>query len=204
VAAESLHYNLTWQSGLNLGEAALRADSVNGNWSFSATVDASLPGYVLRDEYRSTADAKFCSQTLERNIQRGSRKSRELSTFDHAAKKVHRQTIGGGSSDQPAAECAPDAMAFLQWLRQELAAGRMPAQHTVYLGAKYDLQLSPAGSESVRQGDRTLEADKISIHIRGPKADLTIEVLFARDPQRTPLLARLPLALGTFTVELQQ
>jgi hypothetical protein len=32
--------------------------------------------------------------------------------------------------------------------------------------------------------------------------DLTVEIFFARDAVRTPLLARIPLTLGTFTVEL--
>ncbi len=33
--------------------------------------------------------------------------------------------------------------------------------------------------------------------------DLTVEIFFARDAARTPVLARIPLPLGTFTVELQ-
>ena len=47
-----------------------------------------------------------------------------------------------------------------------------------------------------------MEADKVRTSIRGPKSDLTIELYFAHDEVRTPVLARLPLALGVFTVEL--
>jgi hypothetical protein len=31
---------------------------------------------------------------------------------------------------------------------------------------------------------------------------VTVEIFFAKDAARTPLLARIPLALGSFTVEL--
>jgi hypothetical protein len=200
--AETLRYALMFQSGLKLGEAALIADSGEAGWSFRASADASIPGFALRDEYKSATDAKFCSQTLERNLQRGSRKNAEKVTFDQEHEKVLRQTVNGGKSEISAEPCAHDAMAFLKVLRQELAKGHMVSQQAVYLGAKYDLKMTLLGTESIRRGEKRVDADHVQAKIRGPKADYTIEVYFARDAARTPILARLPLALGTFTLEL--
>lgn len=201
-SAETLRYLLSFQSGINLGEATLSAESTDAGWRFRAEADASIPGFLLRDEYKSAVDAKFCSQTLERNLHRGVRKSAEKVTFDQEHNKILRQTVNGGKSEMPAEACAHDAMAFLQFLRQELAQGRMVSQKTVYLGAKYDLRMTMLGQESIRHGNKTVSADRVQTHIRGPKADYTIDIYFTKDAARTPILARLPLSLGTFTLEL--
>ena len=207
-SGETLHFSINWQSGLNLGEATLgasknSASGVDTGWDFNLTLDAAVPGFIIRDDYKSSADAKFCSSILEKTVTRGTRKSSETVTFDQHAKTVKRETNGGGKSDtQSAGECAHDALTFLQFARQELAQGRLAANQSVYLGPKYDLQLTYTGTESIRQGDHAVEADKVRVSVRGPKADTTFEIYFARDEVRTPLLARLPLTLGTFTVEL--
>jgi hypothetical protein len=206
-SGETLHYSINWQSGLNLGEATLGATkhSTSGadGWDFTLTLDAAVPGFTIRDDYKSSADAKFCSLLLEKTVTRGSKKSSEKVTFDQEHKSIKRETKGGGKSEaQAAGECARDALAFLQFARQELAQGRLATNQAVYLGSKYDLQLTYTGTESIRQESRTVEADKVRVSVRGPKADVTFEIYFARDEVRTPLLARLPLTLGTFTVEL--
>jgi len=206
-SAESLHYSINWQSGLSLGEASLAANkhAASGEdtgWDFALTLDAAVPGFTIRDEYKSNSDAKFCSSTLEKTTTRGSRKSTEKITFDQANKTIKRETTGGGKSEMQAVECAHDALSFLQFTRQELAQGRLAANQSVYLGSKYDLQLTYTGTEAIRQENKSVDADKVRVSVRGPKADITFEIYFARDEVRTPLLARLPLALGTFTVEL--
>ena len=38
--------------------------------------------------------------------------------------------------------------------------------------------------------------------IKGPASSYTVDIFFAKDAARTPVLTRIPLALGTFTVEL--
>lgn len=218
LGAETLHYNINWQSGLPLGEATLKASKSapstsseapdagdGGKWSFELLLDAAVPGVTLRDEYRSKADAKFCSQQLERVIVRGPKKSTEKVTFDQDKKQIQRETVGGGKSEMTAPECAHDALTFLQFVRQELAAGRLVQSQPVFLGGKYDVQVQYIGTESVKlpkNDNKPVEADKVRTAIHGAKADYTIEILFSRDGSRTPLLARLPLALGTFTVEL--
>lgn len=207
-SAETLHYSINWQSGLNLGEATIGAEKnaasgTDGNWNFQLTLDAAVPGFLIRDDYKSASDAKFCSSLLEKTVTRGTKKSSEKVTFNQTTKTVKRETPTGGKSEsQAAGECAHDALAFLQFTRQELAQGRLATNQSVYLGAKYDLQLTYTGTESIRLENRPTEADKVRVSIHGPKADTTFDIYFARDEVRTPLLARLPLALGTFTVEL--
>lgn len=207
-SAESLHYTINWQSGLNLGEASIGATKASGgsgdaHWAFNVSLDAAVPGFTIRDEYQSKADEKFCSSSLEKTVTRGSRKSVETITFDQAKKTVERETEGGGKSElRFDGNCAHDALAFLQFMREELAQGRLAANQSVYLGSKYDLQLTYTGTETIKHDNKAVEADKVRVGLRGPKADFTFEILFARNEVRTPLLARLPLALGTFTVEL--
>ncbi len=208
-SAETLHYSINWQSGLNLGEATLgasksAASGTDGSWDFNLILDAAVPGFTIRDEYKSSADAKFCSSELEKKVTRGSRKSGEKETFDQARKSIRRETSGGGKSElQASSDCAHDALAFLQFARQELAQGRLAANQSVYLGGKYDLQLTYTGTESLKQEKGSVDTDKVRVSLHGAKADTTFEIYFARDEVRTPLMARLPLALGTFTVELQ-
>jgi hypothetical protein len=209
VSAETLHYSINWQSGLNLGEATLGASKNSGsgpegNWEFNLMLDAAVPGFTIRDEYKSSTDAKLCSSLLEKSVTRGSRKSSEKETFDQANKTIKRETNSGGKSEmQASGDCAHDALAFLQFARQELAQGRVAANQTVYLGGKYDIQLTYTGTESIKQEKGMVDTDKVRVSVHGAKSDTTFEIYFARDEVRTPLMARLPLTLGTFTVELQ-
>lgn len=204
---ETLHYSINWQSGLNLGEATLSANKSDASgaesWNFELMLDAAVPGFTIRDDYKSSADAKFCSSVLEKTVTRGTRKSGEKVTFDQSRKSIKRETTGGGRSEaQAAGDCAHDALTFLQFARQELAQGRLAANQSVYLGPKYELQLTYTGTETIRSDNKPVDSDKVRVSVHGPKADTTFEIYFARDEVRTPLLAKLPLALGTFTVEL--
>lgn len=211
VNAETLHYTINWQSGLSLGEASLENSTSSeasgaasdGGWRFQLTLDAAIPGQTIRDEYKSKADAKFCSEELERTLEHGSSKSVEKSTFDQQQKKVTRETEGdGGKSEIETGECPHDALAFLQFVRQELAQGRLVQHQSVFFGSKYDLQVTYVGRENIRLSDKRVEADQVHVSTHGPEADLTFEVFFAKDDAHTPLMARLPLSMGTLTVEL--
>jgi hypothetical protein len=46
-----------------------------------------------------------------------------------------------------------------------------------------------------------IEADKLTAFIKGPASEFSVDLLFARDPVRTPVQAVIPVALGKFTVE---
>jgi hypothetical protein len=207
VPAESLHYSINWQSGLSLGEAVLSStptgDGTASGWAFELMLDASVPGFMIRDEYSSTADGQLCSAEMKKTTSRGSRKSEEKLTFDQSARTVKREILDGGPTGTASMPvCGRDALTFLQFVRQELAQGRLAPQQPVVLGAKYDIHMVYIGAEAIKVADQRRDADKVRVSIKGPKADHTVELFFARDAARTPLMARLPLALGVFTVEL--
>ncbi len=201
-SAESLRYTINWASGLSLGEATLRADKGKEAWDFEVTMDASIPGFALRDDYRAAATLDLCSLELDKSFTHGTKKGDEKITFDQQNHTATRQTNGGGKTDLSVPSCAKDALTFMQFARSELAQGRLAPQQTVDFGALYNVRIEYTGAQKIKYGDQTADADRILATIKGPTTDLTVEIFFARDAARTPLLARIPLALGSFTVEL--
>jgi len=211
-SAEVLHYSINWPSGLSLGEASLRSDrtgegtaSVPG-WDFELNLDASVPGFAIRDQYHSTANPDFCSWQLEKKSSRGARKNEERVTFDPGAGTATRETVRGdqtgGKAELSVPSCARDALTLLQFVRRELAQGRLPPQQPAILGASYQVRLEYLGSTAVRLGNQQIDADRFRTSIKGPASDLTLELYFARDAVRTPVMVTIPLSLATFTVEL--
>jgi len=209
--AEGLTYVINWPSGLNLGEATLSsvqkkdpADTkAGGPWSFSLDLDASVPGFAIRDHYSSSSDAAFCSVDLAKKVAHGSRKSDEKITFDQHAHTATRETgSGGGKADIQIPACARDPLTFLEFARRELAQGRMAPQQAVIFGAAYQVRMVFSGAQQVSVGGKKVDADKIQATIKGPASDLSVDLFFAKDAARTLLMARIPLPLGAFTVEL--
>jgi hypothetical protein len=201
-SAESLRYTINWASGLSLGEATLRADKGKEAWNFEVTMDASIPGFTLRDDYRAAATLDLCSLELDKSFTHGTKKGDEKVTFDQQNHTATRQTNGGGKTDLSVSSCAKDALTFMQFARNELAQGRLAPQQMVDFGALYNVRIEYTGAQKIKYGDQTADADRIVATIKGPTSDVTVEIFFARDAARTPLLARIPLTLGSFTVEL--
>ena len=215
VGAETLHYSINWQSGLSLGEASLLAEKLSAEpasetgagqasgWKFEMALDAAVPGFTIRDEYSSSADDKLCSFRVQKSVARGARKTLEKIQIDSQNRTAIRETQnGGGKSQYEVPNCVHDAMAFLQFVRQELAQGRIAAQQPVILGAKYDVQVTYVGTDTIRVAGENVPADRVKVAIKGPMADVTADVYFSHDELRTPVLARIPLSMGVFTVEL--
>ena len=96
LSAESLRYSINWASGLSLGEATLRADKGKQRWDFEVTLDASIPGFALRDDYRSSATPDLCSLELDKTFAHGPRKGDETVTFDQQNHTATRETLNGG------------------------------------------------------------------------------------------------------------
>ena len=100
-SGEILHYSINWPSGLSLGEATLRADRTGEGtastpgWEFDLNLDASVPGFAIRDQYHSTANLDFCSLQLEKKTARGARKNEERVTFDPNKNTAIRETVRG-------------------------------------------------------------------------------------------------------------
>jgi len=215
VHAESLHYVINWQSGLSLGEATLATSRENwvvegkeeARWRFDLDIDASVPGFAVKDTFMSTAAGmQLCSINLDKTVQHGARKAEEIITFDQTEHMLTRETQppgpGGGKSEAMTPPCARDALSFLQFARQELAQGRLASQQPAFLGSGYNIRLESAGTAPVKKLGKPIDADKIRATIKGPASNYTVEVFFAKDDARTPVMARIPLSLGTFTVEL--
>jgi hypothetical protein len=199
VSAESLHYTINWPSGLSLGEATLdTSHAQGGGWDFTLDIDASIPGFAVRDHYHAQANADLCSTLLEKKFVHGSHKNEEHTAFDQSNHSATRQTTGGGKSDIAIADCGRDALTFIQFARNELAAGRVGAQQPVLFGAAYNVRLEFTGTQTIQK----IQADRIVATIKGPSSDITVEVFFSRDAARVPVLAKIPFPLGTFSVEL--
>jgi len=204
--AESLTYSINYTSGLSLGEATLNSTKSGdpAKWSFSLKLDAGIPGFTVRDQYTSRADAGLCSQVLEKDLSHGSKKVKEKITFDQQKHEVKRETQGGGSSESSVGMCARDALAFLQFVRQELQQSRLAPQQSIVFGGQYQVRFEYMGVQRIQNGSSATEAERIQTTIKGPSSNFTVEIFFGRDAARTPILARIPLSLGQVTVELVQ
>jgi hypothetical protein len=205
---ETLSYSINWPSGLSLGEGRMTAVHSPASkddaerWEFELSLDAAIPGFKVSDHYRASASADFCSSRLVKDATHGARKANESTVFDPHKHVAERSTPGGGTSQADFAQCAHDALTFLYVARRELSQGRVPPAESVFFGARYQVRLEYTGPQSISAGGKTVEADRVIAHLKGPSSDVTVELFFARDPSRTPLLIRAPFSMGTFAMEL--
>jgi hypothetical protein len=197
---ESLRYSVNWPSGLSLGEAVLSARHSPNQWDFEMTVDAGVPGFTIADRFRSVANQELCSQELQRTISHGSKKLNEKTAFDYAQGKAHRGINGPGPSDLPISACVRDALTFLYYTRRELGQGRVPPHQNLFFGSAYAVWLDYTGPQSLPgKSDVT---DRVVVNLKGPASNFSFEILFARDPARTPVWVKIPTVLGAVTLEL--
>jgi hypothetical protein len=207
VQNETLHYSVNWPSGLSLGEGELsstRTKSPDGEkWEFSLNLEAAVPGFPLQETIKSKATAGYCSTEMEKNVVRGKKTSKETTTFDATKMSATRTTLnGGGKSEVSIPACAKDALSYIFFLRRELAQGRLPLMQKVYYGAAYDTRFQFMGAQSIRVGDSQVDTDRLVGTVKGPASEVTVEIFFARDAVRTPVLIRVPLAMGKFSMEI--
>lgn len=206
---ETLRYSVNWPTGLSLGEATLSASSseklVNGqtqsSMHFQFELDASVPGFAVSDKFRSAASGSFCSAEFQKTTSHGPKKVDDTETFDPNTGTVTRGS-GDGSSEILANTCGKDALAFLYFLRQELAQGRVPPHQTVFFGAAYEIKLDLAGTESLKIGNKPVDTDHVKASVDGPSSSIKFDLFFLKDRARTLALVRVPLAMGTFSMEL--
>lgn len=201
---ESLHYSIRWPSGLSLGDVAFTARHATSGWTFDAAIDAGVPGFSISDRYHSVVTPELCSTELERNVSHGAKKTTEKTTFDQRNRTAHRVTVfpEGGKSDFDLPSCARDALAFVYFARAELGQGRVAPPQQVFLGSAYSVVLRYTGEATIRLDEKPAVTDRVTISVRGPKSDVNVEAYFARDAARTPLVVKLPLSMGTFSMEL--
>jgi hypothetical protein len=205
---ETLSYTVNWPTGLSLGEGRMTAThsaatkDAPDRWQFQLALDAAVPGFTVADRYHSSASGNLCSSSIEKETSHGLRKSREKTVVDTAKRVAERSTPGGGTSEISISDCARDALTFVYYLRRELSQGRIPPAESVLFGASYQVRLEYTGPQMVTVNGKKAEGDRVIAHLKGPASDQTIELFFARDPARTPLVIRAPFSLGTFSMEL--
>lgn len=202
-AEESLHYTINWPSGLSLGEADLRSRRSGDRWELEFTLEAAVPGFAVNDHYRSIVREEFCSLELEKRVRHGDRRAHERTSFDAARGLALRQTMGGGGqSEMPVPSCPRDGLAFLHHLRRELGLGRLPPAQEVFFGARYQVSLRYLGVQTVRVNEVPTETERLQVLLKGPASEHAFELFFARDAARTPVMARVSLPTGVFSMEL--
>jgi hypothetical protein len=202
---ESLHYNVNWPSGLSLGEATFTAHHKGGAWDLAMTLDSGVPGFAIADKIRSSMADDLCSLELERDLSHGPNVTREKTTFDRQKGEATRTTLfpaGGGTSTFATPACPRDAMAFLYFVRRELGQGRVAPAQQAFFGSAYSVRMDYTGAQTVTVSDKPSVTDHLVVHVKGPKSDFSFETFFARDAARTPLVIRVPLSVGTFSMEL--
>ena len=207
---EQLRYSINWPSGLSLGEVQLRSTRVKPTpksaerYDFEFSIDAAIPGFSVADRYHSEASKDFCSLEFEKNVVHGKKKADEKTTFDPEKATATRETKDGGKSDLTTPQCARDALDFLYFVRRELAQGRLAPRQKIYFGAPYDVRMEFAGTQMIKVQDNSVEADRLNVSLKGAQSDVNFEMYFLKDAARTPALVRVPLAVGTFSMELMK
>jgi hypothetical protein len=201
---EILSYSVTGPGGLSLGTGQLSAVGQPSGWNFELALDAGIPGFAVKDTYRSTASGQLCSASLSKDARHGSRSHYETVTFDHATATRHSNYGGpvGGTTKITVPDCARDALTYLFYVRREMGQGRVPPAQQIIFGAAYTIGLTYTGAETVTVGKRPVVTDKVVCHVKGPASDFRFEVYFDRDAARTPVAIRVPLAVGKFSLEL--
>lgn len=208
VPNEQLTYSINWPSGLGLGESRLHgallppAEGAKEHMSFGFELDAAVPGFTVADKFSSSANGDFCSAEFTKTTHHGQKSVQEKTTFDTQASTATRHTTGGGETKMDTSACAKDALTYLYFVRHELSQGRLPQPATVYFGAPYQVRLEFAGTESIRLGEKQVPADHLTGSVKGSTADAHFDIYFLKDASRTPALVKLPLSLGTFSMEL--
>ena len=202
---ERLTYDVTWPSGLSLGETEFWARATTAGWAFEATITATLPILEIRDEYHSEADASLCSSKFEKNAKHGDTEIREGVEFDQSSHRATRKSLGGrGESEFDIPPCARDGLTFLYFLRQQLAAGRIPPPDDINFGAQYQVSVTYLESVDIEIAGERRPADRILVDLTGQKSQHGFEILFGQDSARTPLLMHIPFEMGTFSLRLSQ
>ena len=203
---ETLRYNVNWPSGLSLGEVIFTAHKSDaGGWAFEADLSAGIPGLPIADKYKSEITPEYCSVELNRELSRGAKKNTEKTTFDQKGGHAIRRTmfpLGGGKTELDIPSCARDALAYMYFGRKELGQGRMPPAGKIFFGGPYQVRMDYTGAQDIPVARKPTVTDHVNVSVKGPGSDFKFEIFYARDAARTPLLVKIPVAVGTISLEL--
>jgi hypothetical protein len=162
-----------------------------------------VPVFEIHDSYKASASPNYCVSEFTKKYQHGKRRGDEKESVDRAHGSVVRTTgNGGGKSEFSVPDCVKDALTLLMYTRKEMGQGRVPGAQRVLFGTLYDAQLTYTGAETIKTGGKDATADRVVVVLKGPKSNVQVEMLLARDAARTPLQFKLPLPVGSFSLEL--
>jgi hypothetical protein len=204
---ETLHYRVNWPGDRSLGEVTLIAHKTgDSGWDFDMSTTVGIPVVPISDTYKSTAvGLDLCSSTLKREISHGAKTVIEKTEFDQHTNQAQRQTLvpaGGGKSEFSIPTCGRDALTFLYFARREMGQGRVAPAGKVFFGSGYDVKMVYTGAQDIPVAGKPVVTDHVNVSVKGPASDFTFEIFYARDPQRTPLLIKIPVSIGTVSLEL--
>jgi len=208
---ESLRYTITYTSGLPIGDASISAQKIGdtfSNWSFQASVNAGVPGFAINDRMHSTVVQGMCSTELVRDFNHAGKKTSEKTTFDQKAHSAERLTLIPDGGEKPGRStieiptCARDALSFLYYARVELGQGHVVPQQKVFFGSAYDVKMEYVGEQKIMVEKKQSSTYHVVYTVRGPKSDFHFDVFYAEDAAWTPIQIRIPLPVGTFTLDL--
>ena len=101
----------------------------------------------------------------------------------------------GGKTEIDIPSCARDALAFVYFARREMGQGRVAPAQKVFFGGAYSAQLQYTGEMTVQLGGEVRgHRSRAWLSVKGPQSDFSVEVFFARDAARTPLVIKVPLS----------
>ena len=204
---ETLRYRVIWPGGKSLGEVTMGArQTADGGWDFDMSTTVAIPIVPIADKYKaSAATFDLCSVTLTREISHGNKKVIERTEFNQKTNRANRQTmfpLGGGKTDLALPTCGRDALTYEYFARREMGQGRIPPAGKVFFGSPYDVKTQYTGAMDIPVNGKPKTTDKLDVSVKGPASEFTFEVYYDRDAARTPLLIKIPVAIGTVSLEL--
>ena len=81
-----------------------------------------------------------------------------------------------------------------------MGQGRVPPPQEVYFGSAYSVRMEYTGAQTITVAGKPCLTDRVVVFLKGPASNANVEIFFARDPARTPLLVRVPLSVGTLSM----
>ena len=204
---ETLRYRVIWPGGGSLGDVTLTAHKTgDGGWDFGVSTSVAIPVVPISDNYKSSAfGTALCSSTLQREISHGNKKVIEKTEFDQKNNQARRQTTvpaGGGKSEFAIPTCGRDALTFQYFARREMGQGRVPPAGKVFFGSGYDVKMVYTGAQDIPVAGKPVVTDHVNVSVKGPASDFSFEIFYARDAARTPLVIKIPVKVGTVSLEL--
>ncbi len=204
---ETLRYRVIWPGGGSLGDVTMTAHKASeGGWDFGMSTTVGVPVVPISDQYKSSASGvDLCSSTLRREISHGNKKVVEKTEFDQKNTRAQRQTVvpaGGGKSEFDIPSCGRDALTFQYFARREMGQGRVPPAGKVFFGSGYQVKMDYTGAQDVPVKGKPVVTDHVNVGVKGPASDFSFEIFYARDAARTPLLIKIPVSVGTVSLEL--